>query len=218
MGDGQPGIVRVRAVDVARTVTTPTGVQHLLAPVSLELRAGELVVVAGPSGSGKTTLCNVLIGWEQPDAGDVGWIDTGRTGWNRCSVAPQRLALLPQLTVRENILVPAWLADDDTVERLDDLARALEIHPILDRLPTDVSFGEQQRTALARALVTSPDVAILDEPTGHQDEARTELVIAALLAARSGGTCVLAASHDPDLIDAADRVITLEPPAAAPTR
>jgi putative ABC transport system ATP-binding protein len=202
--------VRVRAVDVTRSVTTPTGVQHLLAPVSLELTAGELVVVAGPSGSGKTTLCNVLIGWEQPDSGHVEWIDTGRRGWNRCSVSPQRLALLPQLTIRENILVPVWSADDDTPERLDDLARSLQIDTLLDRMPSDVSFGEQQRAAIARALVTTPDVAILDEPTGHQDEARTELTIDALLAARTAGTCVLAASHDPDLIDAADRVITLQ--------
>jgi putative ABC transport system ATP-binding protein len=185
-------------------------VQHLLAPVSIELIAGELVVIAGPSGSGKTTLCNVLIGWELPDSGRVEWIDTGRTGWNRCSVSPQRLALLPQLTIRENILVPAWTADDDTPQRLDDLARSLQIDTLLDRMPTDVSFGEQQRAAIARALVTTPDVAILDEPTGHQDEARTELTIDALLAARTAGTCVLAASHDPDLIEAADRVITLQ--------
>jgi len=202
--------VRIRAVEVARTATTPTGAQHLLAPVSFDLHAGELVVVAGPSGSGKTTLCNVLIGWERPDSGHVEWIDTGRKGWDRCSVSPQRLALLPQLTIGENILVPAWVAGGDAASRLDELAHALQIDPLLHRMPADVSFGEQQRAAIARALVATPDVAILDEPTGHQDEARTTLTIDALLAARAAGTCVLAASHDPDLIDAADRVITLQ--------
>jgi putative ABC transport system ATP-binding protein len=202
--------LRIRAVDVTRTTTTPAGVQHLLAPVSFDLHAGELVVIAGPSGSGKTTLCNVIIGWERPDSGHVEWIDTGRTGWDRCSVSPQRLALLPQLTIRENILVPAWVAGGDADALLDELAHLLQIDALLHRLPADVSFGEQQRAAIARALVVGPDVAILDEPTGHQDEARTTLTIDALLAARTAGTCVLTASHDPDLIDAADRVITLQ--------
>ncbi|HEY7625665.1 MAG TPA: ATP-binding cassette domain-containing protein, partial [Ilumatobacteraceae bacterium] len=81
--------------------------------------------------------------------------------------------------------------------------------------PAEVSFGEQQRVAIARAVLGSPRLAVLDEPTGHQDEARAALVVETLLAARASGTCVFVATHDADVIDAADEVVRLESPFAA---
>jgi ABC-type lipoprotein export system ATPase subunit len=188
----------------------------VLAPTSLVLRAGTLVAVAGPSGSGKTTLCNIVTGWERTDTGSVVWADDDVRTWAQLSVAPQRLALLPSLDIRENLILPFWAAAREVPERdLAELTAHLEIDDLLGRRPSEVSFGEQQRTAIARAVLGTPRLAVLDEPTGHQDEARATLVIDALLAARTRGTCVLVATHDPDVIAAADDVVVLRSPLAS---
>jgi putative ABC transport system ATP-binding protein len=201
-------VVHVR--DVSRAITSRGTPVVLLAPVSAELRAATLVALAGPSGSGKTTLCNIIIGWELSDSGSVEWEDDATRGWARLAVAPQRLALLPSLDIRENLALPFWSSGRDLPEaHLTELATRLEIDTLLDRRPSEISFGEQQRAAIARALLGNPVLAVLDEPTGHQDESRAGLVIDALLAARSRGTCVLVATHDADIIAAADDVIPL---------
>jgi ABC-type lipoprotein export system ATPase subunit len=200
----------VRVVDVSRAIATASGTTQLLAPTSVELWAGSLVVFAGPSGSGKTTLCNVIVGWEPSDTGSVEWRDDEARGWARLAVAPQRLALLPSVSLFENLVLPCWSQHRPVpVEHLAALTTQLEIASLLSRKPADVSFGEQQRAAVARALLGSPLVAVLDEPTGHQDEARAELVVQALLDARRRGSCVVVATHDPDVIAAADQVVEL---------
>ena len=202
--------VVVSIVDVSRTIEAHGTEAVLLAPVSVDLHAGTLVAVSGPSGSGKTTLCNIIIGWERSDTGSVHWADDEAASWARLAVAPQRLALLPSLDIRENLALPFWSSGFDVPEpEFDALTRSLEIDSLLRRRPSEVSFGEQQRAAIARALLGSPRLAVLDEPTGHQDEARATLVIDALLAARDNGTCVLVATHDPDIIAAADEVLPL---------
>jgi ABC-type lipoprotein export system ATPase subunit len=205
-----PTAVIVRVVDVSRTITSSAGTTTLLAPTSLELSAGSLVVLAGPSGSGKTTLCNIIIGWEQPDTGSVEWREEEARGWARLAVAPQRLALLPSIDLYENLALPFWSQRREVPgDELTELTTHLQIHSLLARKPADVSFGEQQRAAIARALLGSPRLAVLDEPTGHQDEARAALVVKALLEARRRGSCVLVATHDADVIAAADQVVEL---------
>ena len=120
---------------------------------------------------------------------------------------------MPSLDIRENLALPFWSSGRDLPEAdLADIAERLEIDALLDRRPSEISFGEQQRAAIARAILGHPTLAILDEPTGHQDESRAALVIDALLAARSNGTCVLVATHDPDIIAAADEVLPLHAP------
>jgi putative ABC transport system ATP-binding protein len=205
-----PKAAVVRVTDVSRAFASRGTSVVLLAPVSAELQAATLVALAGPSGSGKTTLCNIIIGWERSDSGSVEWEDEATRGWARLAVAPQRLALLPSLDIRENLSLPFWATGRDLPEtHLTELATRLEIDTLLDRRPSEISFGEQQRAAIARALLGNPILAVLDEPTGHQDESRAGLVIDSLLAARSRGTCVLVATHDADIIAAADDVIPL---------
>ena len=205
----------VRVVDVSRSITSAAGNVCLLAPTSVELSAGSLVVVAGPSGSGKTTLCNIIIGWEPCDTGSVEWSDVEDRGWARLAVAPQRLALLPSIDLYENLALPFWSQRRAVpAEHLTTLTTRLEIHSLLSRRPGEVSFGEQQRFSVARALLGSPRLAVLDEPTGHQDETRAALVVDALLDARRQGSCVLVATHDADVIAAADQVVELHVPAA----
>lgn len=189
-----------------------------LADVNLTLYVGELVALVGPSGSGKTTLLNVLIGWESPDHGRVEW--PGRSGppdtraWHEVSVVPQRLGLLEELTVGENVSLPLRLASPlhvrpPTVD-IDALMTELGLRHLASRLPDEVSVGEQQRAAIARALVLAPPLVVCDEPTGHQDEHNARLALAAMRSVRDRGGCCLVATHAEEVLRVADRVVAIQ--------
>ncbi len=206
---GEP-VVQVRAV--SRSYRRGPEEVRAVDGVSLSLHAGELVALVGPSGSGKTTLLNLLVGWDEPDAGQVLW---GRaaptTEWERAAVVPQRLALLGELTVGENVELPLRIRHGGRPPRrpVTQVLDELGLTALADRFPDEVSLGEQQRTALARALVAGPQALVADEPTGHQDEAWVDRVLAVLRSHTDGGTAVLVASHDPAVRAAADRVVEL---------
>lgn len=174
--------------------------------VSLELRAGELGVVLGRSGSGKSTLLMAAGGWVAPDAGSV---VTPGTSWQKTSYLAQRFGLLPELTVAENVGLPLRLAglSEDGV---GDLLEQLGLGGLALRLPAETSIGQQQRTALARALVTQPAALLADEPSSHQDGATAERVWAALADACARGSACLVATHDTAAADRANRVWRLE--------
>ena len=185
---------------------------HALRGVSLTLLPGELVAVAGPSGSGKTTLLNLLVGWERPDSGSVDWIGAVvPPPWRTLGVVPQRLGLVEELTVAENVWLPMSLDPSRALPDgyVDGLLDALRIAHLGDRLPHQVSLGEQQRTAIARALVLRPAVVVLDEPTAHQDEDSATAVMVTLRHATLDGTCCVVASHAPDLLETVDRIVRL---------
>jgi putative ABC transport system ATP-binding protein len=183
--------------------------------VTLSLRPGEVAGLVGRSGSGKTTLLNVLSGWERPDAGTLSWSGNGRSPanlpWRDLAVVPQSFGLMEELTVRENVEYPARLAKrlPELADRVDELLGVLGLVGLADRLPVETSIGEQQRTALARALVLSPRLLLADEPTGHQDAGWTERVLVALRDAAAGGTSCLVATHNPAAAPYFDTVHTM---------
>jgi putative ABC transport system ATP-binding protein len=183
--------------------------------VSLDIYTGEFTVAAGPSGSGKTTLLSIMAGFERPDAGEVlahPPLPPERQGWQHVAFVPQALALLDELTVAENINLAARLNPAPGQGDLpvpEELLERLEIGHLADRYPSQTSGGEQQRTAIARALRLRPVLLLGDEPTGHQDRARVDLVLTVLRQHAYNGAAVLVTSHDLEVIEAADRVITL---------
>lgn len=190
-----------------------------LAGVGLAIMSGEIVALVGPSGSGKTTLLNVLAGWERPDAGEIAWRGAPQRRpqdlpWGELAIVPQSLGLVEELTVRENVELPLrLLADrarpppgDDRVERL---LGGFGLSSLADRLPAETSLGEQQRAALARALVLEPGLLMADEPTGHQDVVWTRGVLRALRAAATQGTACLVATHHRPIVRYADRVLAI---------
>ena len=183
--------------------------------VSLDLRRGEVVALLGRSGSGKTTLLNCLLGWERPDSGTVtvpGAATPEAAPWSQVAVVPQRFGLLEELTLADNVALPARLAGlPDPGAAAVEALTALGLGPLTGRTPDEVSLGEQQRTAIARALVTRPAFLVADEPTGRLDEDTSVQVLTVLrdLCAR-GGTGALVASHDPLVVAHADRVLRLE--------
>ena len=188
-----------------------------LVDVSLHLGPGEVVALSGPSGSGKTTLLNVLLGWEAPDAGDVEVL--GRPlpdhepGWAEVAVVPQRLGLIEELTVAENVALPLRLGEERSVDngsgRVGALLDALGLADLAARMPPETSLGQQQRTALARALVARPALLVADEPTGHQDEESADAVLRLLHAAADEGMACLLATHATELTATAHRVVAL---------
>jgi ABC-type lipoprotein export system ATPase subunit len=182
--------------------------------VDLAIHRGGVTVLLGPSGSGKTTLLHVLAGFERLDAGALRW--HARVGdpptWAEVAVLPQRLGLLHELNVADNITWPVRLSTTKNGlahTRFQEITEDLGLVPLLERDPSETSLGEQQRTALARALLLSPAVLLADEPTGHQDAAMTDRVVASLVRAADEGTTVIVATHDTRVTERADSVVRL---------
>ena len=176
--------------------------------VSFELRSGRLAALVGRSGSGKTTVLNLLAGWEKPDAGAVA---VPGLGWHEVAVLPQRFGLLPELSVRENVEYPLRLAGrlPEARPRVDELLRTLALDELASRSPLETSIGQQQRTALARALVAEPLVLLADEPTGHQDAGSALAVVSALRDAAERGTGCLVATHDEEVAGLCDERLAM---------
>jgi putative ABC transport system ATP-binding protein len=182
--------------------------------VDLSLARGEILVVTGPSGSGKTTLLQIVAGFQRPDEGTVDWTAGRATpSWGDVAIVPQSLGLLPELTVAENVAMPLWATGVDrrvADRRVAEVLISLGIDELADRLVGEASLGQQQRVAVARAVVVEPTVLLADEPTSHQDGEHADVVLAALRAAARLGSACLVAGHDPRLVSAADRVLHLE--------
>jgi putative ABC transport system ATP-binding protein len=201
---------------VGRTYRRGAEEVHALTDVSFTLDAGELVAVTGPSGSGKTTLLNIIAGWETADTGSVQWgidgVDPRAPAWDVLAMAPQRLGLLAELSIGENVELPLRLAPTaqwPDPDRVDLALTAFGLAHLAHRMPWEVSLGEQQRTALARALVVTPRLLIADEPTGHQDAAWATGVMEGLRKATASGSTVLIATHDDEVIAQTPRRLEL---------
>ena len=203
--------VRMRATGLTKTYRRGTETVHALEHVDLQLHASEVTAIVGPSGSGKTTLLYLLAGWEEPDSGTVRWNETDAAPadvpWNGLSLVPQSLGLLEELTVRENVSLPLRLQERSEPERVETLLDRLGLSQLAHRYPLETSLGEQQRTAVARALVIDPQVLLADEPTGHQDEAWAEAVFFLIGEAAARGSCCVIATHDPEVGRFAGRVV-----------
>jgi putative ABC transport system ATP-binding protein len=206
----------VAAAGLTKAYRRGPEVVHALDEVDLRLEAGRLVGLMGRSGSGKTTLLTVLAGWETPDAGAVVWEGgperpLADLPWSDVAVLPQKFGLMEELTVRENVEYPARLAGrlDELANRVDHLLDALGLAELAGRPPAETSVGQQQRTALARALVLRPRLLLADEPSGHQDAGWAHEVFRILQGAAAEGTCCLVATHNEEIRPYLDVVHTM---------
>jgi ABC-type lipoprotein export system ATPase subunit len=190
--------------------------------LSIQLQAGEVVLLRGPSGSGKTTLLSVAAGLLRPDSGDVrvggqrfpeAGASARRLRAEKIGFVFQRANLLVDLTVLENVLMAATLAGMPPSEGHREAWRLLAVLGIAhlgERRPSALSGGEEQRVAVARAMVHRPAVILADEPTGNLDQANGGQVAALLAAiARESGVAVLIATHDDRLVGVSTRQVTL---------
>ena len=188
--------------------------------VDLEVDAGELVSLVGRSGSGKSTLLHLAGGLDRPDRGrvlldgkDLGDMSIGdRARLRRRSIGFvfQFFHLIPTLTVRENVELPLLLDGARRNGRPTELLERVGLGHRVDHLPTELSGGELQRAAIARALVAKPSLVLADEPTGNLDSANGEAVLALLAEeVRESGVALLMVTHDGDAARRAGRCQTL---------
>jgi ABC-type lipoprotein export system ATPase subunit len=212
---GSPTVDDTAVVDLAavdKAFVTGTATRQVLDAVDLSIGAGEIVALSGPSGSGKTTLLGLVAGWEQPDAGAVVVFDGSRAPgehrWDELAILPQSLGLLDELTLLENITLPLRLGAGPRSDPADLLVR-LGLDHLTARYPTEVSLGEQQRAALARAAIGRPRVLVADEPIAHQDRARAEAMMTLLRDLAAEGMACLLATHDDIAFAVAHRVLQL---------
>lgn len=189
---------------------------------SLELRSKSFVALMGPSGSGKTTFLGVLSGLDRPDAGEVRWhgrpigdmsfqegVVLRRSGMG---VVFQSFGLLPTLSAVENVELPLRVAGADLEESRDRAVAWLTRLGLADRLDNrtfELSAGQQQRVAVARALITEPEVVLADEPIAEVDTENADLILDALWEVIRRGGAVLAATHNPEALRYANRVVLL---------
>ena len=194
---------------------------HVLTDVSLDVPAGQFLAIAGPSGSGKSTLLGLIAGLDQPTAGqiEVAGVDVtaldedGLARFRRDHVGYvfQSFHLLPTLTAQENVAVPLELAGDaGAAARAAALLAEVGLAERAHHYPVQLSGGEQQRVAVARAMARRPALLLADEPTGNLDSATGKQIIELLVGMnrRLGSTLVLV-THDAALAAHADRVVTL---------
>ena len=197
----------------------------VLEGVSFCLFAGEAMAVQGPSGSGKTTLLHLCALLDAPDEGDIVFRGSPTGGWSdgkRCQYRSREIGfvfqehrLLPQLTARENVLLPGMAPEGKAPgagsrARSDDLLRAVGMLDKADRYPGQLSTGERQRVAVARALFNEPPLILADEPTGSLDR-DNGLLVSRLLRelTRGSGTALLMVTHSEEQALLMDRRIFL---------
>lgn len=196
---------------------------HALLDVSIELQAGELVVLRGPSGAGKTTLLNLLGGLDRADAGRV-WVGDLELGGasedelvelrrHELGYIFQTFALLPVLSASENVELPMRLRGVPGDERRARAAELLEIVGLAahtEQRPGELSGGQQQRLGIARSLANEPRLLIADEPTGQLDSANAEAMMSLIASlVHDRGVAAIVSTHDPRMAEHADRIIDL---------
>jgi putative ABC transport system ATP-binding protein len=213
----------LRAEGLTRVFGSGDTAVHALTGASLDLAAGELVVLRGPSGSGKTTLLNLLGGLDSPTSGTVWLGDRNLTQAGEAELVDvrrrdigyvfQSFALLPMLSAAENVELPLRLLEAKPparTERVRELLKQVGLGAHANQRPYELSGGQQQRVAIARALANHPRLLIADEPTGQLDSGTAETMmrlIAALV--HEQGVAAIVSTHDPKMAEAADRVIEI---------
>jgi len=217
----EPALIELDSVE--KVFKTGDVEYRALRGIDLTARAGEMVAIVGPSGSGKSTIMNMITGIDRPSAGTV--VVDGRridemseeqlASWRgeHVGVVFQFFQLLPTLTALENAMLPMDFARRGSKgERAERARRNLELVGLgaqADKLPSELSGGEQQRVAIARSLATEPELIIGDEPTGNLDTETAGEMFELFRTLNAAGRTVMYVTHDLDLAGRADRVVTI---------
>ena len=191
----------VKLHDVSLNFGVGSNLVHAVQNINCAIAAGQHIAIAGPSGSGKSSLLALIGGLDQPSSGEITW-----PLWESKSLRPRHIgmafqstSLLPSLTVEENVEIPLLMLGETAAssKRAREALRLLSLEHLADRLPAELSGGQMQRVAFARALVTKPALILADEPTGQLDQATgANLMNQVLATIKSTQATLLVATHD----------------------
>lgn len=196
-------------------------VVSILKGLTFEVAQKQMLAIVGPSGSGKSTLLGLLAGLDKPTSGSIQLNGQEITTWSEYQLAHfrrqyigyifQSFHLIPTLTALENVALPLELSGDSSaLDRGEELLDAVGLQDRQDHYPTQLSGGEQQRVAVARAFSCRPPILLADEPTGNLDSATGQMVIDLLLNLnRDQGSTLVLVTHDSTLAQRTERIITL---------
>jgi putative ABC transport system ATP-binding protein len=207
--------------NLSKCYRRPEGDVQALSDVSLAVDENEFVVVRGPSGSGKSTLLMAVGGLLTPDSGRLTVCGNdpyalspdhrARFRARNIGFVFQRFHIVPYLTVRDNVLAASMaLRTEDAERRATELIERFGLADRSGHVPGELSTGERQRTALARAMLNDPQLILADEPTGNLDEANGRLVLSSLAEFATRDRSVLVVTHDPAVEEFAHRAVCLE--------
>jgi putative ABC transport system ATP-binding protein len=214
----------VRAERVSRHYQMGSALIRAVDDVTLDVRSGEFLALLGSSGSGKSTLLNLMAGLDRPTSGaifaqgrnlsEMNPLELARYRSRTVGMVFQSFNLLPRMTLEENVELPLRLAEVDRGERAGRVREALERVHLENRLthrPSELSGGEQQRAALARALVNRPTLLLADEPTGNLDSATGESIMVLLRKIQQSlGMTIVLVTHERPLAERfADRIASV---------
>jgi len=195
--------------------------EHILSDISLQIAAGEFVVVSGSSGSGKTTLLSLLSGLDRPTSGRIILAGRDITELSEDQLAPvrnvdtgfvfQAFHLIPSLNALENVMFPAELRHDRAAAaKAENLLRRVGLWERRTSFPPQLSGGEKQRVAICRALINDPKIVFADEPTANLDSENSRGIVELLAGLhRERGTTLVLATHSPEIAARAERIIVL---------
>ena len=192
--------------------------------ITFDVAEGEFIAVFGPSGSGKSTLLHLLGGLDRPDEGEVSVDGISFSTLNDNALAEVRLRkigfifqffnLLPRLTALRNVELPLTLADlpeKESIKKAEDMLKLVGLGDRMDHRPSEMSGGEQQRVAVARALINDPKIVLADEPTGNLDTTTGgEIVQLMKRLNKEKGQSFVVVTHDPAIAETADQIVYLK--------
>ncbi|WP_295223677.1 ABC transporter ATP-binding protein [Seleniivibrio sp.] len=196
---------------------------HVLTDFNMTVEQGERVAIVGQSGAGKSTLLQIIGGLDSADSGIINFknenifdkkgkeLDRYRN--REVGFVFQFHYLLDDFTALENVMMPAMIAGEDTAENREYAKSLLARFGLSDReihFPSQLSGGEQQRTALARALMNRPSMILADEPTGSLDKKNSEEVLSMFDSLKNDGITVLIVTHDDEIAKSCDRIVKME--------
>ena len=215
-------VAALEGIDLRKSLPLGRERIDILKGINLRIEHGEFAAIVGPSGSGKSTLLGIIAGLDSPTSGKVLVDGVDITRMSEAKLAAVRNAkigmvfqafnLIPTLTAQENVEVPLYVGKHPgrPSERAKELLGLVGLSHRLKNRPNQLSGGEQQRVAVARALATNPAIVIMDEPTGNLDKRNGDNVLQMIRDLRaSTGTTFIIATHDPNVATAADRAIRI---------
>ena len=212
----------LEAIDITKSLPLGRERIDILRGISLRIEHGEFVAIMGPSGSGKSTLLGIIAGLDNPTTGrvlvdgvDITRMSEGqlaRVRNEKIGMVFQAFNLIPTLTAQENVEVPLYVGKHpcSPSARARELLTLVGLGHRFNNKPNQLSGGEQQRVAVARALATNPAIVIMDEPTGNLDKKNGDNILQMVRELRQAtGTTFVIATHDPNVAAAADRAIRI---------